>query len=50
MQVERVEFTAGRGNLIVKYAGQTDKTMAFVGSHLDVVRTHVIHIYCIDVY
>ena len=37
-QVERIEFTPGRGNLIVKYPGSTDKSMAFVGSHLDVVR------------
>lgn len=37
-KVERIEFTPGRGNLIVKYPGSTDKCMAFVGSHLDVVR------------
>jgi acetylornithine deacetylase len=27
----------GRGNVIIKYPGKTDKIMSFVGSHLDVV-------------
>jgi len=37
LEVERVEFTPGRGNLIVKYKGTTDQTVSLVGSHLDVV-------------
>jgi acetylornithine deacetylase len=36
-QIERVEFTPGRGNLIIKYPGTGEQTVAFVGSHLDVV-------------
>jgi len=36
--VERIEFTPGRSNLIVKYPGTGDATCAFVGSHMDVVR------------
>ena len=27
----------GRGNVIIKYPGKTDKIVSFVGSHLDVV-------------
>ncbi|KUF97901.1 Avr3b-L2 [Phytophthora nicotianae] len=40
LSVERVEFVAGRGNVIIKYAPTSaakDKTLAFVGSHMDVV-------------
>ena len=36
--MERIEFTPGRSNLIVKYPGTGDATCAFVGSHMDVVR------------
>jgi hypothetical protein len=35
--MERVEFKPGRGNLIIRYPGTTDKVVSFVGSHLDVV-------------
>ena len=35
--MERVAFVEGRGNVIVKYPGISDKTLAFVGSHMDVV-------------
>lgn len=35
--VERVAFTEGRGNVIIKYPGATADSVAFVGSHLDVV-------------
>ena len=34
---ERVSFIEGRGNLILKIAGSGDKTLALVGSHMDVV-------------
>ena len=37
LEIERVEFVEGRGNVIVSYRGTGDKTVAFVGSHLDVV-------------
>lgn len=37
LRVERVSYTEGRGNLILTYPGQTDRTVAFVGAHLDVV-------------
>lgn len=41
LTVERVEFIAGRGNVIIKYQhpdfADSDKTLAFVGSHMDVV-------------
>ncbi|KAJ0402850.1 hypothetical protein ATCC90586_004537 [Pythium insidiosum] len=41
LTVERVEFVPGRGNVIIKYthpnAAATGKTLAFVGSHMDVV-------------
>ena len=37
LHVERVEFTDGRGNLVVRYPGATEDSVAFVGSHLDVV-------------
>ncbi|KAG6584666.1 Acetylornithine deacetylase [Phytophthora cinnamomi] len=41
LTVERVEFVAGRGNVIITYQhpdfAQSDKTVAYVGSHMDVV-------------
>ncbi|CAM9134688.1 unnamed protein product [Ectocarpus sp. 8 AP-2014] len=37
LEVERVHFTPGRGNVIIKYPGTGDKTVTFLGSHLDVV-------------
>eukprot|EP00904_Undaria_pinnatifida_P004372 jgi/Undpi1/13936/HiC_scaffold_9.g03587.m1 len=37
LEVERVHFTPGRGNVIIKYQGTGDKTVTFLGSHLDVV-------------
>lgn len=37
LQVERVSFVEGRGNVIIKYPSvdDGDKVMSFVGSHLD---------------
>lgn len=35
--VERVSYAEGRGNLIITYPGRTNRTVAFVGAHLDVV-------------
>lgn len=37
LEVERVSFVEGRGNVIIRYPGTTDKVCSFVGSHLDVV-------------
>lgn len=41
VSVERVEFIPNRGNVIIKYLhpdfADSQKTLAFVGSHLDVV-------------
>jgi acetylornithine deacetylase len=37
LQLERVSYAEGRGNLILTYPGKTDQTVAFVGAHLDVV-------------
>lgn len=37
LQVERVSYAEGRGNLILTYPGKTNRTVAFVGAHLDVV-------------
>jgi len=37
LEVERISFVEGRGNVIIKYPGTTDKICSFVGSHLDVV-------------
>ena len=38
LNVEHVTFVEGRGNLILKYSPEGAKgTVAFVGSHLDVV-------------
>ena len=36
LEVERVTFVEGRGNLIIKYPGTNpDKVCSFVGSHMD---------------
>mmetsp|Transcript_78358 Transcript_78358/g.196735 ORF Transcript_78358/g.196735 Transcript_78358/m.196735 type:complete len:541 (+) Transcript_78358:65-1687(+) len=35
--LEELEYVSGRSNLKVVYPGTTDKTIAFVGSHFDVV-------------
>lgn len=39
LEMERITFVEGRGNLIIKYPSVTggDKVCSFVGSHLDVV-------------
>lgn len=37
LKVERISFVEGRGNVIIRYPGTTDKICSFVGSHLDVV-------------
>lgn len=37
LEVERISFVEGRGNVIIKYPGTTDEVISFVGSHLDVV-------------
>lgn len=37
LTIERIAFTEGRGNVIIKYPGATDQSIAFVGSHMDVV-------------
>ncbi|KAF4032089.1 Peptidase family M20/M25/M40 [Phytophthora infestans] len=41
LTVERVEFVAGRGNVIITYQhpdfAHSERTVAFVGSHMDVV-------------
>ena len=41
LQVDRVGYSEGRGNLILSYpgrcGGRTNQTVAFVGAHLDVV-------------
>lgn len=37
LEVERITFVEGRGNVIIKYPGTTDKIVSFIGSHLDVV-------------
>jgi acetylornithine deacetylase len=40
LSIERVEFVPGRGNVIIKYTppeASADKTVAFIGSHMDVV-------------
>lgn len=38
LKVERVEFVAGRGNVLIEYPGtEKDKIISFIGSHLDVV-------------
>lgn len=37
LEVQLVEFVSGRGNVIIKYPGNTNGVISFVGSHLDVV-------------
>lgn len=37
LQVERVSYAAGRSNLILRYPGRTQRSVAFVGAHFDVV-------------
>ena len=37
LEVERISFVEGRGNLIIKYPGTSNKICSFVGSHMDVV-------------
>src|SRR5215510_6167968 len=37
LRVERISYAEGRGNLILTYPGKTERTVAFVGAHLDVV-------------
>lgn len=37
LRAERVSYAEGRGNLILTYPSKTDRTVAFVGAHLDVV-------------
>jgi acetylornithine deacetylase len=37
LKFERVEYTPGRNNVIITYPGSGDKTVSFVGSHMDVV-------------
>ena len=37
LKVERIAFLEGRGNVIITYPGATDASVAFVGSHMDVV-------------
>jgi len=40
LEVERISFVEGRGNVIIKYpaaSGNDDRICSFVGSHLDVV-------------
>ena len=37
LEVSTYEYAEDRPNIIVRYAGSSDRTVAFVGSHLDVV-------------
>jgi acetylornithine deacetylase len=37
LKVERISYTPGRNNIIIKYLGSTNKFVSFVGSHMDVV-------------
>ena len=37
LKLEHITYVEGRGNLIITYPGKTDKTVAFVGSHMDAV-------------
>lgn len=37
LEAQRISFVEGRGNMIIKYPGTTDKVVSFVGSHFDVV-------------
>lgn len=35
LKVQHISYLEGRGNIIAVYPGTTDKTVAFVGSHMD---------------
>jgi len=37
LEIERISFVEGRGNMIIRYPGNGGKVCSFVGSHLDVV-------------
>eukprot|EP01132_Coremiostelium_polycephalum_P008046 gene8046-9895_t len=37
LKVEHITYVKDRGNIIITYPGTTEKTLSFVGSHLDVV-------------
>ena len=37
LEIEKLTYVNGRSNLIIKYKGTTNKNIAFIGSHLDVV-------------
>jgi acetylornithine deacetylase len=37
LEVQKINFVEGRGNLIIKYPGTGDEVCSFVGSHMDVV-------------
>ena len=37
LKLERVAFTPGRSNVIIVYPGQGPESIAFVGSHMDLV-------------
>ncbi|EGG22372.1 acetylornithine deacetylase [Cavenderia fasciculata] len=37
LKIQHVAFHEGRGNILIQYPGTTEKSISFVGSHLDVV-------------
>jgi acetylornithine deacetylase len=37
LEVRRITYVAGRSNVIVKYQGDKEKVVSFVGAHMDVV-------------
>ena len=37
LRVRQITYRPGRGNIIVEYPGTGDRTVSFIGSHLDVV-------------
>jgi len=37
LRIERISYKTGRNNLIICYPGTTNRTVSFVGSHMDVV-------------
>lgn len=37
LEINRITYAEGRGNIIIKYPGTSDKIVSFIGSHLDVV-------------
>lgn len=37
LRLDHISYAENRGNLILTYPGRTEKTVAFVGAHLDVV-------------